>query len=160
MRTRRGIVNQGDVHEDAPGEELRALAGAHGVATEFWDYRGTRRQVSTQTICAVLTAMGVPCSTDAEIQAALREHDLAPWRRILPPSVVLTAGAPTTINVHVPDGSGVQVFIDLEDGGQRRLAQVDNWTAPREVDGQLVGRASFAVPADLPLGWHGLRAEV
>src|SRR5699024_4177938 len=72
----------------------------------------------------------------------------------------LTAGAPTTINVHVPDGSGVQVFIDLEDGGQRRLAQVDNWTAPREVDGQLVGRASFAVPADLPLGWHGLRAEV
>lgn len=160
MRTRRGIVNQGDVHEDVLGEELRALADAHGVATDFWDYRGTHRQVSPQTIRDVLAAMGVRCGTRAEIGAALREHDLAPWRRILPPSVVLKAGTAATIDVHVPDGSGVQVHIHLEDGGQRSLTQVDNWATPREVDGRLVGRASFAVPADLPLGWHRLSAEV
>jgi 4-alpha-glucanotransferase len=33
------------------------------------------------------------------------------------------------------------------------------WVAPVEVDGVLIGEASFRVPADLPLGWHTVVAE-
>ena len=32
--------------------------------------------------------------------------------------------------------------------------QADRWVEPREVDGALVGEATFDLPTDLPLGWH------
>ena len=52
------------------------------------------------------------------------------------------------------------MWIDLEDGGARHdIAQVDKYVPPQMVDGVLVGEATFAIPADLPLGWHTLRAE-
>src|SRR5262249_59149449 len=58
------------------------------------------------------------------------------------------------------EGGAVEVGAALEAGGARRdLSQVDNWEPPRELDGRLVGEASFAVPDDLPLGYHTLRAR-
>ena len=60
------------------------------------------------------------------------------------------------------DGTGVSVWIDLDPevgGGRRETRQVDNWDAPRRVDGRMVGRASFEIPGDLPLGWHTLRSR-
>src|SRR5690606_28606076 len=50
----------------APGPELRRLAAAHGIATEFTDYTGEARQVSAATVRAVLAALGVPADTDEE----------------------------------------------------------------------------------------------
>ncbi|GMA85786.1 hypothetical protein GCM10025868_10360 [Angustibacter aerolatus] len=38
--------------------------------------------------------------------------------------------------------------------------QQERWVEPRVVDGGQVGEASFEPPADLPLGWHRLRARV
>nr|WP_269204480.1 4-alpha-glucanotransferase [Motilibacter deserti] len=38
------------------------------------------------------------------------------------------------------------------------MRQLDVWVDPREVDGRLVGEATFEVPGDLPLGYHELRA--
>jgi 4-alpha-glucanotransferase len=32
-------------------------------------------------------------------------------------------------------------------------------TEPRTVDSRKVGRATFTVPGNLPLGWHTLHAE-
>ena len=40
------------------------------------------------------------------------------------------------------------------------MDQVDHWVEPRQVDGELIGEATFALPADLPLGWHKLSAQV
>jgi 4-alpha-glucanotransferase len=52
------------------------------------------------------------------------------------------------------------VSVDLETGGRRdRLTQLDRWVEPRTVDGRTIGEATFAVPADLPLGYHRLRAR-
>ncbi|MHB1288159.1 4-alpha-glucanotransferase, partial [Georgenia sp.] len=34
----------------------------------------------------------------------------------------------------------------------------DVWVPPREVDGTLLGRATFVLPADLPTGWHEIVA--
>ncbi len=43
--------------------ELLALAQAHGVATDYWDWRGNHVQVPEETIVAVLAAMDVDAST-------------------------------------------------------------------------------------------------
>ncbi|MFH5822389.1 4-alpha-glucanotransferase [Georgenia sp. AZ-5] len=145
---------------DVPGDELRRLAEAYGVATDFWDFTGTHRTVSAATIRAVLAALGVRAGTDAEASASLADAELAAWRSPLPPSMVVRAGRENDVPVHLPDGADVAVRVELEDGGTRPLGQKDLWVQPREVDGVLTGRATFVLPADLPLGWHELVAEI
>jgi 4-alpha-glucanotransferase len=37
---------------------------------------------------------------------------------------------------------------------------VDRWVEPVDLDGRRVGEATFALPGDLPTGWHTLHAEL
>jgi len=46
------------------------------------------------------------------------------------------------------------VFIRLEDGGTVDARQVENPNPDREVDGEWIGEATFAVPEEVPLGYH------
>ena len=140
-------------------EPLRELAAAHGVATDFWDWQGRHVDVSRQSVVAVLAALGAAADTDAAVRASLQEVDERPWRRVLPPSVVTRSGRPHEVPVHVRHGDPVRAWVELEDGGRVDLGQTDRWVDPREVAGTLVGEATFAVPPDLPLGWHVLHAE-
>ena len=142
------------------GERLVQLAQANGVSVEYWDYRGRPASPSRDTLVAVLAALGVPASTDEEVERSLRETELAPWRQVLPPTVVARQGVGTPVVVHVPDGVPVRVDVLLDDGSRRTLAQTEDWTPPRYVDGVLTGQATFVLPTDLPLGWHELLAVV
>ena len=138
---------------------LRRLAESYGIATEFWDWQGRHVQVPAATITAVLTALEVDASTPDAAENALQLREELPWRRMLPPSLVIREGWTPTIDVHVRHGEPVSVWIELENGGVRSsLTQQENFAAPRDVDGREVGRATFGVPADLPLGYHTLRA--
>ncbi|HEY0775737.1 MAG TPA: 4-alpha-glucanotransferase, partial [Nocardioidaceae bacterium] len=140
--------------------ELLELAKARGVATEYWDWRGNHVQVPGETIVAVLAAMDIDASSPGLAAAALTAETEARWRRMLPPSVVTTQGEGTTCWVHVPHGSDVELWIELESGSTRRgLAQLDNPVAPFPLDGGQVGEALFAVPTGLPLGYHRLHAR-
>jgi 4-alpha-glucanotransferase len=141
-----------------PSRRLTELAGAHGVATDYWNWQGEHVVVPATTIVAVLAAMGVDARSEDAVEAALAEHELAPWRRLLPPVVVVRSGSAGTVAVHVPDGDPVELVVRTEDGGRLRLHQTDQWVAPRTVDGTQVGEATFELPADLPLGWHELQA--
>jgi hypothetical protein len=70
--------------------------------------------------------------------------------------------AQTTFWVHVPHGQPAEVWLRLEDGTFRTgIRQVDNFTGPFDLDGRLIGEASFVLPDDLPLGYHRvhLRSE-
>ena len=146
---------------DEPTPELLSeLAAVYGVASEFWDWRGEHTQVPTSTVVAVLAALGVRAGTDDEVRDALRERDEAPWRLMLPSIVVTREGAAPQVAVHVPHGAEVHVEVRPEDGSPPRpLAQVDRYVDPRDIDGELVGEATFELPPDLPLGWHELRAS-
>jgi 4-alpha-glucanotransferase len=140
--------------------ELLALAQARGVATDYWDWRGNHVQVPEETIVGVLAAMDLDASTPAAAAAALQGDVTARWARMLPPSVVTTQSEGATFWVHVPHGSPVEVWVELETGTTRGgFEQVENPESPREVEGRLVGEASFRVPTDLPLGYHRLRAR-
>ena len=93
------------------------------------------------------------------MERSLDEARLAPWRRLLPPVAVAREGQELHVNVHVPHGSAVSVWIVAEDGSRHEATQRDNWDAPVDVDGVLTGRATFAVPDRVPLGWHTLLAD-
>ncbi len=143
-----------------PPPRLAELAAAHGVATDYWDWLGRHVGVSADSIRAVLGALGVDASTDEAVEAALAEHVDGPWRRTLPASCVVRAGVAAQVHAHVPAGTGIRVVAELEDGTRRVLPQADRWVPDRVVDAVPLGEATFEVPADLPLGWHRLVAEV
>ncbi|WP_233550972.1 4-alpha-glucanotransferase [Amnibacterium setariae] len=138
-----------------PEQPLLDLARAHRVATSFTDWRGETRTVSTETLTAVLTALG---ADPADPVAALHAAWEAPWRRTLPACTTAVQGAERLVWMHVPDGAPAALAVELEEGGRRDLEQVDQWVPPREVDGALVGEATFRIPGDLPLGYHRLVA--
>jgi 4-alpha-glucanotransferase len=140
-------------------ERLAALADRYGVATEYWDQAGAHHAVSAHVVRAVLRALDVDADTAEAEDNALRDADLRDWRRMLPPVFVTVSGGDRRVWVHVPHGDPVTAWIELEDGGQRQLCQIDWWVEPVEVDGVLIGEASFRVPGDLPLGWHVLHAR-
>lgn len=147
---------------EQPSQILAELARAYGVATEYWGWHGNHVSVGADTIRAVLAAFDVDASDDEAAELALRERKERDWRRMLPPFTLATHGEATTVPVHVPHGSPVSAWIELEDWGGRRTLQqrLDVWVEPRTIDGQIVGEATFELPADLPLGWHTIYAEI
>ncbi|MET4226187.1 4-alpha-glucanotransferase [Oerskovia enterophila] len=158
------------VTADVP-EPLVQLAAVHGVAPDFWGFDGERRPVSAQTLVAVLEALGVPASSPEKVAVSLEHSEDDTWRQMLPPTVVVRQGVGARFPVHVTDGAQVEVWVELEPPEapgyrstapavreRRDLPQVDDYVEPRTVDGRAVGRATFAVPEDLPLGWHEIHA--
>lgn len=144
----------------APSPALAELASAHGVQTDYWDWQGRHVPVDAETLIAVLTALGVPAGSEQEVAHSLTEVDLERWRRTLPPVVVTREGWQPWVPVHVPHGMSVTVNVLAEDGWVAEARQVDHWVDPREVDGMLVGEATFELDGDLPVGYHRLRAEL
>ncbi|MDR1449342.1 MAG: 4-alpha-glucanotransferase [Propionibacteriaceae bacterium] len=135
---------------------LAQLAAAHRIAIDFWDWKGQRADVSAATLIAALAALGVDASTPEAVNAALADHELAAWRRTLPPVVVMEQGADKVVDVHVAAGSPAEVWAVCENGVRVDAWQVDNSVPDREVDGHWTGRASFCLPGSLPLGYHSL----
>lgn len=138
--------------------ELARLAAAYGIATRFTDWKGRDSAISDATLTAVLGALDIPTSTPEEIAHAISDRELAPWRRLLPPCVVARDDQRAEFTVHVRAGAPVRVWAELETGARIDIAQIDNWEPDREVDGRMVGEASFAVPSGLPTGYHRLLA--
>ncbi|KFF59459.1 4-alpha-glucanotransferase [Cryobacterium sp. MLB-32] len=143
---------------DSP-DELLSLAAELGVDTWLWGEDGGMVAVSADTLHGVLRALGVASETADEVSASRRELRLAPWRRLLPPVVVLRAGTEFGLPVHARQGASVVVTLTTEDGTECDLPQIDEWWDTENVDGETVSRRIFSVPADLPLGWHVLNAE-
>lgn len=142
---------------------LERLADMNGVATSFWDWNGNKVEVASNNLLRVLQALGLPVdpdSDDAAIAQAIRVSEDAPWLQTLPPSTVTRIGDWREIPIHVPHGQPVRAWYTLENGESGDLTQLDRPVEPREVEGELRGRATFEVPGTLPLGYHRVFAEV
>ncbi|SFA72846.1 4-alpha-glucanotransferase [Cellulomonas marina] len=147
---------------DHPSDALLRLAELHGITTDFWDYHGRRQTPSASTLRHVLGALGVDAGSPALVDLALRNAEDTPWRQVLPPFVVTRQGRSVHVPVHVTDGDPVRAWVEIDPdagGGRRDLEQADAFVEPRTVDGRRVGRATFALPDDLPLGYHEVVVE-
>ena len=147
-------------HADIPDDLLR-LAAAHQVEPDYRGHDGLQHRASADTVRKVLAALGVDASTPERVHLALAHVENMPWRRVLPPVVVVRQGRHAHVPVHVTHGDPVRVWVEIDPeagGGRREVPQADVVVDPRSVDGRLVGRATFTLPADLPLGWHEMHA--
>jgi 4-alpha-glucanotransferase len=144
-----------------PAPSLVELALRYGVATEYLDWTGRNATAAESTLVSVLDALGVSAATEDERAAALVSHDRSYWARPLPPTIVARAGSASSFWVHVTHGDPVGLWLRLEDGSVRTgLRQLENNRAPYDLDGRLVGEASFELPTDLPLGYHELHVQL
>jgi len=150
-------VDDGATQEHGPEQDLVRLADAYGVATDYWDWQGNHVTVPRSTVLAVLAALEVDASTREQLAAALLDTELRGWRHPVPATTVVRSGRASRVVVHAPDGWSVRLVVELEDGEQVDLEQVDHAVHPREVDGERLRAAAFALPGGLPLGWHQLR---
>lgn len=138
---------------------LRELADAYYIAQEYTGFGGVQVQVSDDTLLKTLDAFGVELPhnpSEEDLAQALQRRQDELFTRPLPPAIVAIAGDPYVFHVHVHNGAPADVVIRLEDGGLAYPEQIENWTAPRVIDGVEWGEASFRIPTDLPLGWHTL----
>jgi len=134
---------------------LTALADRLGVACAYHDWTGNFVTVERETVVAVLAALGVRADTETDCAASLVELDRRHWARALPPTIVARSGNEASFWVHVTHGDPAHVWVRLEDGTVRSgIRQADNFTPPFDLDGTLVGEATFVLPEDLPLGYH------
>jgi 4-alpha-glucanotransferase len=138
---------------------LADLAAAHRVAASFHDWRGGERQVSAPAVVSVLAALGVDASTPEAARESLARARHGPWRDMLPTYLVVRGGATARVAVHVPHGAAVTVDLEVEGGGLISLTQLMIWVDPHDVDGELIGEATFEIPDVVPLGYHYLHAR-
>ncbi|MEB7504390.1 4-alpha-glucanotransferase [Arthrobacter koreensis] len=144
----------------APDRELlERLAQAKNVATTFTGWDGGVRHVSDESLRTVLAARGGPAETREQAEESLEEALLAPWRRTLPPAVVVRQQQPVPVTVHLPPGAPAQAWITLEDGSSVPLPGLSPQGRGVEtaiVDGVEVEARQLQLPGGLPLGWHTL----
>ena len=139
---------------------LVELATRFGVATTYTDWTGRPVEVGEHTLVAVLGALGVEAGTPEQQQNALDAQNRSYWAKSMPSTIVGQAGKDTPFWVHVTHGEAAHVWVRLEDGTVRTGArQLDNFTPPFDLDGRLVGEATFVLPADLPLGYHRVHLQ-
>ncbi|WDO05349.1 4-alpha-glucanotransferase [Streptomyces murinus] len=117
-------------------EALTELARAKGVDTWYRAADGTVRPVPGSTLVRVLAALGVDAPTPERARTVLEAHRREQAARPLPPYVIAREGRPVQLDP-APD---TPLVVDLEDGGSRDIP------------------AGQPLPADLPLGYHTLRA--
>ncbi len=144
----------------APEPELADLCRELGVATEFWDWQGQHSFVPRATLVSVLAALGADARDPSAARLARQQERL---RRMLPPSLVIRSGVPARFGVHVPAARDADVWVELESGGVRTdvsaLPGADPHLARLHQGGE-VAELTWQLPADLPLGWHSIRARI
>src|SRR5262245_31434834 len=97
------------------GERLVELAEADGVSPASPAGRGPHVPVRPRTVVGVLGALDVPLHTEADVEAALAAVRVRPWRRLLPPVVVLREGdEAAAVRLHAPMDGAVELAIELE----------------------------------------------
>ena len=137
---------------------LARLAALHGVETGYHDVFGKWQPTSESAQRSVLAALGVDAR---DVDAALANSELAPWRRCLPPVTVIAASRLAEgIRIHLPEsalGHALSWRISQEEGESReerfnplKLAAIEDF----ERDGARVRAFKLPLPQDLSQGYH------
>lgn len=84
-----------------PSAALRELTSLYGIQRAYTDIFGRRRAASTESLLAILGALGAPIHGVANAPDALRERRLRQWQRALEPVAVAWNGRPGEIGLRL-----------------------------------------------------------
>jgi 4-alpha-glucanotransferase len=143
-------------------QELDRLADFAGIEPFYWDIWGNRHETSSETKRAILTSLGIETEQDAAVEASLAALEAGPWRRSLPPVLVLReaeiAGVPLVLPAAEVDREAEWTL--FEEGGSCRKGRFRPADAPRigtrRVDGIQLERRAIELPLALSPGYHTL----
>ncbi len=68
---------------------LDHLADLAGIEPFYWDIWGNSHGVTPETKRAILTSLGIAAKQEAAVEASVATLEAEPWRRSLPPVLVL-----------------------------------------------------------------------
>lgn len=118
-------------------DALRNAAERNGVQQDFWDIFGHRHFTGPETNRAILTALGLDCSSEDALRASVARQEAADQARLLPPVLVVSENEP----LRLPGNLNLEIVTEQ---GQRHCIRIEN------------GVASPALK--LPLGYHEARS--
>ncbi len=150
--------------------ELRTLARLCGIIMEFRDNFGVRRRPARATLELLLTAMGVPCGSPAEIRTSLDHWVKRLTDRLLPPVTVATPGADHCLLLNlvsprpeIPSRLEMAGEFTSEDGEKRSwlpsISQLSLKAAQPTADGYHL-QLCLPLPADLSHGYYDLAFRI
>lgn len=142
-----------------PTDDLHVLADYCGVAVSYTGGDDQLVEVDDSTLRALLAAFSLDTSSPESIAAAVQECRRAAAIRVLPPVLAVTQGVGSEVVVRVPPKARARLEIDLEGGGTRALLLAPGAEDEIGTSELLVPREA-ELPADLPEGYHLLRAVV
>jgi len=148
--------------------DLERLASIYGVQAVYDDDRRRRRRCSSESLLAVLQALGAPISEVEEASDALSACHRRSWERWVQPVHVAWGGRPPAIRLRLPEPElcgRLEAVLEAEEGNgeppRRRcveLARLRSLSAV-EVDGRRYVEKQLALPGGLPPGYHRLSLE-
>lgn len=155
------------MYDQPETELLRLLAERAGVAADYHDIAGTHHLTSDETRRAILASMGFRVVDRAALIEELTAWDNRFWLRGCDPVSVARVGHnPGKWSLHVPCESNeearVQVhwLIHAENGEKRHEREEGPGLLVEEtrvIAGRRFIRVSFALPADLPMGYYDVK---
>jgi glycogen operon protein len=146
----------------ASGHALERLADAAGIQREWWSVGGERHEVSEDTKRALLSAMRLPASSDAETRASLAHLADQRSRRALPAALVVREGEAGELVLSLEQGLRRPVWINIQDekGEVTQLLASPDLTVRETVgvDGRRVEHWLLPLPR-LPIGHYRVTRE-
>ncbi len=145
--------------------ELRTLAQLYDVQASYVDASGARRDASTDSLRAVLAALGAPVT---DLPSAVRQERLRRHTQLLEPVTAVPAVGTQAVEVALPRSVHPRdcwLVLDAEDGTTRRIrlmAAVHRPLGSASVEGRAVDRyeAQLSTPLEmLPPGYYRLQLE-
>src|SRR3712207_4546310 len=118
---------------------LAELAAEIGIAVEYDDWQGGRKQVSDESVIAVLRGLDIDASSPEAAEQALAERRSAAWRPGVPACRVLRADRLEPVSVRLPAGRVGTAWIETEVGDRIDL-DLPAAAESRTVDGVAVDR--------------------
>jgi 4-alpha-glucanotransferase len=139
-------------------KRLARLARLYGIEHSYRDIWGRRHDTQAASQSALLAAMGVPATSDAEVESSLAAAESAAWREPLPPVIVTRTARPSAV-VTLPERAGRLAWSVRTEAGAILRGEVDP-AALAVVDGAAVDgsrRRRYRLPLpQLPIGYHRL----
>jgi len=137
---------------------LQQAAELWEMEPEYWDIWGNHHVPGPEVQRAILTALGVDCSSAECLRAAIAGREKEDWGRALPPTLVVARETPLPLRMRLAAVEPVTVELRCEDGTViTELVQPDDPTAERTVEGRRVFECRVRLTASVPLGYHDLR---
>ena len=140
-----------------PPTPLNRLAEAYDIEPGYTDIWQRHHVIGAETKRALLEAMGVPASSDAEIRASLAAIDEKMAACAMPGGVVEREGEPIMLPAPADIGEHAKLsWTIVTEEGERHEGQVitDDLPVIEETEGDVRPRKMLSLLADLPLGYH------